>query len=406
MIKVGIDIGNSKITCIVCDVKIDSSKKVLSFISKPTKSLKKSTIINTQIIKKEIKEIINEAEKESQTAIKSIILNIPAVDSLSVFSSSEIKILNEKISDLHLKKAINESNLMDSLDGYEIIQKLITGYKLDNKILTSDPLGNYGNSLSLNYYKFAVKQNYSKTLLSLFNDLDIDVENFLPTPLSSALSTLNNDDKSLGAICIDLGAGSSSIALFENEKIIYMDSISIGGNNITIDIARGIPTTLNSAERLKTLYGSVLSSPSDENDIIDVPVLGDEQEKFKQINRSIVNSIIKPRVEETLELIRQKLKDYNLHKKQIKNLVLTGGGSLLEGITDYAQIIFDSNVRVGKPFPISGIKKQFLSPQFSQTIGTMFYNKSDFEIKYLKKQEKNKKNDVFSRFSSWLDEYI
>ena len=137
-----------------------------------------------------------------------------------------------------------------------------------------------------------------------------------------------------------------------------------------------------------------------------MPVLGDEQEKFKQINRSIVNSIIKPRVEETLELIRQKLKDYNLHKKQIKNLVLTGGGSLLEGITDYAQIIFDSNVRVGKPFPISGIKKQFLSPQFSQTIGTMFYNKSDFEIKFLKKQEKNKKNDVFSRFSSWLDEYI
>ena len=406
MIKVGIDIGNSKISIIVCDIKNDGSKKVLSFISKPTINLNKSTIINLELAKKEINEIISEAEKESQTTIKSVILNIPAVESLSLFTNSEIKINNEKINDLHLKKAINESKLLDSLENYETIQSLIIGYKLDNKILSNDPIGNYGNNLEVNYYKFVIKKNFTKTLSSMFNNIQIDIENFVPTPLSSALSTLNKDDKLLGAICIDLGAGSSSISLFENEKLVYMDSINIGGKNITNDIARGIPTTVDSAERLKTLHGSVIFSPSDENDLIDVPVVGDDLSKSKQINRSSVNLIIKPRVEETLELLRQKLKEHNLHRKRIKNLVLTGGGSLLEGITDYAQIIFDSNVRLGKPQSIKGINNEYLKPQFSQTIGTVLFKKSEFEIKYLKKQEKIKKNDVFSRFSSWLDDYI
>ena len=131
---------------------------------------------------------------------------------------------------------------------------------------------------------------------------------------------------------------------------------------------------------------------------------GDGQ--FKQINRSTINSIIKPRVEETLELVWQKLKEYDLNKKRIKNLVLTGGGSQMEGIIDYAQTIFDSNVRLGKPFGILGLNKKFSGPQFSQTIGTVFYQENEYELTFLKKNQKIKKNTIFSRFSSWLDQYI
>ena len=112
-------------------------------------------------------------------------------------------------------------------------------------------MGTFGNILKVNFYKYAVKKNFTKTLSNLFDSLNIHIENYVPTPLSSALATLNSDDKILGAICIDLGASSSSIALFENEKLIFMDAINIGGRNITNDIARGISTNLESAERLK-----------------------------------------------------------------------------------------------------------------------------------------------------------
>ena len=405
MIKVGIDIGNSKISSIVCDIKTDGSKKILSFISNPTTYVNKSMVTNLVSVKDEIHKTISEAAKESQTDIKSVNLNLPAIESSSIFSESEINVSGKMISDLHLKKAVNQSDILEPIENYEIIQKFISSYELDNKFFSNSPIGTFGDNLKLNFYKFAVKKNYTNTLSSLFKSLNIHIENYIPTPLSSSLATLTSDDKLLGAICIDLGASSTSIALFENEKLIFMDAINVGGKSITNDIARGVSTNLESAERLKTLYGSVISSPSDEYELIEIP-MSNEPSKFKQINRSTINSIIKPRAEETLELIWQKLKEYNLHNKQIKNLILTGGGAILEGIAEYAGVIFDSNVRIGMPLSIKGLDKKFINPQFSQTIGTILFNKSDYEIEFLRSEEKYKKNTVLSRFSSWLDQYI
>jgi len=405
MIKVGIDIGNSKISSIVCDIKTDGSKEILSFISNPTTYVNKSMVTNLVAVKSEIHKTISEAAKESQTDIQSVNLNLPAIESSSIFSESEINVSNKMISDLHLKKAVNQSDILETIENYDVVQKFISSYELDNKFFSNSPVGTFGDNLKLYFYKFAVKKNYTNTLLNLFKSLNIHIENYVPAPLSSSLATLNSDDKLLGAICIDLGASSTSIALFENGKLIFMDAINVGGKNITNDIARGVSTNIESAERLKTLYGSVISSPSDEYELIEIP-MSNEPSKFKQINRSAINSIIKPRAEETLELIWQKLKEYNLHKKQIKNLILTGGGAILEGIAEYARVIFDSNVRIGMPFSIKGLDKKFINPQFSQTIGTILFNKSDYEIEFLRSEAKYKKNTVLSRFSSWLDEYI
>ncbi len=406
MIKAGLDIGNSKISAIVCDQKSDGSIKVLSFISNPTNNVKRNIITNLSSLKEEISIAISEVAKSSETEIKSINLNIPAVESYSLYSESEVKIDGEMVNDLHIKKAINESNILEPIDNYEVIQSMILGYELDKKLLFENPSGTYGDELNIKFYNYAVKKNIINTFVGIFDKLNIHIENFIPTPLASSLSTLNQDDKILGCICIDLGASSSSVSIFENEKIIFMDGINIGGRNITNDIARGLSTNLESAERLKTLYGSVISSPSDEYEVIEVPYLNNDISKFKQINRSSINSIIKPRVEETLELIWQKLKEYNLHKKYIKNLVLTGGGSLLEGVAEYAQIIFDSNVRLGKPLPIPGLEENFLKPQFSQTIGTILYHSPNYEIEFLKKRDNFEKKGIFRQFSSWLDKYI
>ena len=406
MIKVGLDIGNSKITCAVCDIRNNNSKKILSFVNNPTNSITKSMITDLEKIKNEINETILEAAKESQTEILSINLNVPAVDSISLYSKSEIKLINEKISELHIKKIINQSDYLDTIDNYNVIHKSILNYELDKNSIVNDPRGMFGNNLKVNFYKFAIKENFIKNVSTVFDNLNIHIENFVPSPLSSALATLSSDDKILGTICIDLGASSTSVSVFDNKKLIFIDSINIGGKNITNDLARGVSTTIESAERLKTLYGSVITSPSDEYELIEIPLIGSNPQQFKQINRSIINSIIKPRVEETLELVWQRLKNYNLHRKQIKNIVITGGGALLEGIEKYVQMIFDSNVRIGEPLKFSGLNDKFAKPQFSQTLGLILYDAKDYEIDYLKNKEKNKKNTVFGRFFSWLDQYI
>ena len=407
MIGVGLDLGNSKISCIVYDINSKDKVKLLSLITRPTNSIKKSLIDNISKVKSEVEEIISQAAKESQTEIVSVRLNVSIVNSLTSYINSEISISNEKISDLHLKKSVNESEILDSIDKYKVIHRSIINYELDKQNNIVDPRGMYGDNLKVYFYKIAIRENYIKTINTIFEQLNIHIEHFIPSPLSSALATLRNDEKELGSISIDLGAGSTSISIFENNKLIFLDAIPVGGQHITTDIARGLSTTLESAERLKTLYGSVITSPGDDYELIDVHVLGKDSNQFTQINRSQLNSIIKPRVEETLELIRQKLKEYNLDKKSIRNLVLTGGGSLLEGIEEYAQIIFDSKTRISQPIPFIGLDNKFNKPQFSQTFGLMFYNKNDYQFNFLaENKEEIEKKSYFKRFSSWLDQYI
>ena len=165
-----------------------------------------------------------------------------------------------------------------------------------------------------------------------------------------------------------MGHSTSSIAIFENNKFIYGDTIGIGSNNVTLDIARGVSTTISSAERLKTLYGSLISSPSDEHEIIEIPIVSGEKSTFKQISRSYLNSIIKPRIEETLEMLWQKIKDNNQSNRKLNNVVITGGGSQLDNVEDYVGKIFASGTRIAKPLEEYNVQKE------SKTNLPLFWN--------------------------------
>jgi len=406
MIKAGLNIGNSKISSVVCDYKNFHNIKVLSLISIPSTEIKKNIIINYENLFEEIKKLLLDSEKNSQTKLHSINVNIPAIDSLSEFYNSEILINDEKISDLHLKKIINQSNYFNKNENYFEAVNNIIAYELDNKLIYSDPIGNYANKIRIFFYRLLINKKFINNILNLFENLKLNIDNYIPSPLSSALSTLSEDEKKLGTICIDLGHTTTSVCIFKNKNFIFGDAFLVGSNNVTNDIARGVSTTLTSAERLKTLYGSVISSPSDENEIIEIPIISGENNQFNQINRSTVNAIIKPRIEETLEIVWQKIKQNNLHNKKIKNVVLTGGGAQLEGIKEYAEVIFSSNVRVGKPLNYLNLDKKFSNASMADIMGTVLFEPANYEIKYFKKDKNNKKNLGFAGFFAWLDQYI
>ena len=406
MIKAGLNIGNSKISCVVCDYKNFRNIKILSLISIPSTQIKKNIIVNFSNLFEETKKLILDSEKNSQTKLHSININIPAIESISEFYNSEIIITNEKISALHLKKIINQSNYFNKNENYFEAANNIIAYELDNKLIYSDPIGNYANKIRIFFYKLLLNKKFVNNILTLVENLKLNVDYYIPSPLSSSLSTLSEDEKNLGTICIDLGHTTTSVCIFENKNFIFGDAFSVGSNNITNDIARGVSTTLASAERLKTLYGSVISSPSDENEIIEIPIISGENNQFNQINRSTINAIIKPRIEETLEIVWQKIKQNNLHNKKIKNVVLTGGGAQLEGITEYAKAIFSSNVRIGKPLNYLNLDKKFSNSSMADIIGSVLFDPDNYEIKYLKKDKKNKKKPGFSGFIAWLDQYI
>ncbi len=406
MIKAGLDIGNSKISCIVVDYKNTENINILSLVSIPTTNIKKNIILNYENILEQIKLLIIEAEKQSQTKLNSINLNISLLNSTSHYYDSSIKLNNEKITELHLKKIINQSEYFNiSSDQFEIFNNIIS-FNIDNNQYFLAPIGNHSDNIKIYFYKILTQKKYVENFSSIINNLKINIENYIPSPLSSSLASLTKDEKELGTICIDLGHSTSSISIFENNRFIFGDTIGVGSNNVTLDIARGVSTTISSAERLKTLYGSLISSPSDDHEIIEIPIISGDQNTFKQISRSNLNAIIKPRVEETLEMLWQKIKDNNFSNKKLNNVVITGGGAQLDNIEKYVSTIFASGTRVANPITELNLPKDYNKPNFCDVIGSILYDQSIHKVDFLYKQSNSKKKHGFSSFFSWLDQYI
>ncbi len=406
MIKVGLNLGNSNISCAVAQIRDNKDVKLLSLHSLPSNILKKNIITNFEELSNDIRVLILESEKKSETKINSINLNFPTADSISRNYESEIENLNQNITELEIKKIINNSEYFNVDDNYFEIFNNINGYVLDDNLIFNSPIGNYASKLKILFYKILIPYKNLNSYNNIIKSLGIAIDSYVPSPLSSALAVLSKDEKKIGTICIDLGHSNTSIAIFENNKFIYGDSFMVGSNNITNDLARGVSTTLESAERLKTLYSSLISSPSDEYEIIEIPVISGEEGKFNQINKLKINSIVKPRVEETLEIVWQKIKQHNLHKKQIKNVVLTGGGSQLEGISNYAELIFSSNVRIGYPKDEIISDQNIQNPCNSGVVGSILYDHKVFSDNIIENQVKKTKKQGFKGFFSWLDQYI
>ena len=407
MIKAGLDIGNSKISLVVAEYKSSKDINILSLQSIPTNNIKKNLILNHENLQEQLQYLIAETEKQSQTKLNSINLNCSLLNSSSYYYDSEIKINNEKISELHLKKIINQSEYFNNnnYDKFEIFNN-ITSFNIDNNQYFSAPLGNYSDFIKINFYKIFLQKKYVNNLTSLLKKLKLSIENYVPSPLSSALSTLTTDEKALGTICLNLGHTTSSISIFENNKFVYGDSIGIGSNNVTLDIARGVSTTISSAERLKTLYGSLISSPSDDHEIIEIPIISGDKNSFKQITRSNLNSIIKPRIEETLEMLWQKIKDNNFTNKKLNNVVITGGGALLDNIEKYVSTIFASSTRLAYPLIELNLQKDQNKPIYCDVIGSILYDPNKYKINFVEKKGKSQKKLGISSFFTWLDQYI
>ena len=406
MIKAGLDIGNSKISCVVADYKNADNINILSLESIPTTNIKKNIILNYQNLLEQLNTLITKSQKQSQTKINSINLNFSLLNSKSHYYDSEIKIDNQKLSELHLKKIINQSEYFSTNSNeFELFNNIIS-YTIDNNQYFSVPLGNYSDSIKINFYKILLKNKNIENFSNIFKNLRINIENIIPSPLSSSLSSLTNDEKELGTISIDLGHSTSSISIFENNKFVFGDTISVGSNNVTLDIARGVSTNIASAERLKTLYGSLLTSPSDDHEIIEIPVISGDKNSFKQITRSNLNSIIKPRIEETLEMLWQKIKDSNFIYKKLNNVVITGGGSQLDNIEKYVETIFASSARVANPLNKFNLSKEFNRPNFCDVIGSIVYDPNLYKLNFLEKHINSKKKQGIKGFFTWLDQYI
>ena len=259
-------------------------------------------------------------------------------------------------------------------EGRAVLHSLPLGYVVDDAAGIRDPRGMLARRFGIDMHVVTADISVARNLMLTVERCHLDVEAMVASPYVAGLSVLADDEADLGAAVIDMGAGTTSIAVFAGGQFVHADGFALGGTHVTMDLARGLHARVPDAERIKTLYGSVLTGGSDERDMIAVPpVDNDELEAPQFVSRASLVRFIKPRIEEIFEMVRDRLAGSPFAAEPRGRVVLTGGASQLTGLSGLAGQVLGRPVRIGRPLGIAGLPEQAKGPAFAAAAGMLVY---------------------------------
>jgi cell division protein FtsA len=259
-------------------------------------------------------------------------------------------------------------------NGRAVLHSLPIGYALDAVTGIREPRGMLGRRFGVDMHMVTTDGATARNLMLTVERSHLDVEAMVAAPYVAGLSALADDEADLGAACIDMGAGTTTLAVFSGGRFVHADGFALGGTHVTLDLARGLNARISDAERIKAIYGSVLTGGSDERDMITVPPVGDDDREPPQfVSRETLVRIIKPRVEEILEMVRDRLAASPFAAEPRARVVLTGGASQLAGLADLAARILKRPVRIGRPLGVAGLPDAAKGPAFAAAAGLLVY---------------------------------
>lgn len=273
-----------------------------------------------------------------------------------------------------MRRALARAQEKEARDDLELIHTIPTFFRLDGNDGIRDPRGMFANTMQVDINLVTGEAGALRNMATCVERCHLDISALCVDSYASGLSSLVEDEINLGCTVINIGAGVTSFAVFHSGFMIYCDAFPMGGQHITSDIARGLTTSLEHAERLKIMYGSAMAAQTDEGEMIDVIKLGeDDRTKPNHVPRSFLIGIMQPRIEEILETVRARLDDSGLSHIIGRRVVLTGGSSQIPGIKDLAVHVLDRQVRLGRPIGLTGVPDATSGAAFATVAGLLKY---------------------------------
>ncbi|MSP43904.1 MAG: cell division protein FtsA [Alphaproteobacteria bacterium] len=374
-IVAGLDIGTSQISCFIARVENDRSThrprpRILGVGHHESRGVKAGAIVHMAHAEHSIRAAVEMAERMARETVRKVIVNLSCGQPASHMIGAEIAVPTPEVREQDIKKVLHQGQArISDMDG-ELIHAIPIGYSLDGHKGISDPRGMFGDRLGANLHIVTAGQGPIRNLALCIERCHLEVAALVASPYASGLACLVEDETELGVTCIDLGGGLTTISVFAGGNMMHLDFVPIGGSHVTNDIAHGLSSSHATAERVKALYGSATVSPSDERDMIDVPRIGEEDcETANHVPRSILNGIIQPRIEETLEMVRERLSASGLQDIAGRRVVLTGGASQLAGVRELTSDILNSQTRLGRPIRLRGLPDASQGPEYSTVAG-------------------------------------
>jgi len=381
---VALDIGTSKIACLIARLtpnpqgealrRRSHAIEVIGFSHTGARGMKAGAVVDLVDAEEAIRHAVDLAESAAKVRVDAVLVSTSAGRIGSELIAASIDVKGATVSEHDLARVVGAGSASSIKPGRVLLHTVPIGFTIDEASGIRDPRGMLAQRFGADLHLVSADLASCRNLMLAIERCHLEIEAMVASPYAAALSTLAGDEADVGAAVIDMGAGTTTIAAFSNGRFMHADGFALGGNHVTQDLARGIHANLYDAERIKTLYGSVLAGGVDERDMIALPrSAGTEQEAPQFVARGTLTQIIKPRVEEILEMARDRLMVSPFAAEPRGKVILTGGGSLLGGMADLASHILRRPISIGRPLGISGLPETAKSPAFAVAAGLLVY---------------------------------
>jgi len=369
-----LDVGTTKVACFIARAADDGALKVLGIGHHWSRGIRNGAVVDMEGAEASIRAAVEAAEQMADERVQGVVVNLSGGQPASTAVTVEVSIHGHEIGESDIRRILDLARDHTATEDRELIHAIPVGYTVDGNDGVRDPRGMFGARLAVTVHQVAAATGPARNLATVVQRCHLDIETRVVAAYASGLACLVDDEKDLGVTCIDMGGGTTTIAVFEGGHLVHTDSIPLGGMHVTNDIARGLSTPLAQAERLKTLYGSAVSTPSDDREILKVPLVGeDEDGAANQVPRSTLVHIVRPRLEETFELVRGQIEAAGFDRMASRRVVLTGGASQLQGVRELAALVLDKQVRLGRPAGFHGLPESTSGPAFATCAGLLRY---------------------------------
>jgi cell division protein FtsA len=336
--------------------------------------MKAGSVADLDAADRAIRQAVELAEQSAGVHLESVAVSISAGRLGSERFTASVDVANPAIREGDIARLLQAGSQYSGREGRVVLHSLPLGYAIDGVHGIRDPRGMLAQRFGLDMHVVTSDTAAPRNLMLAIERGQLSVEAMVASPYMAGLSALADDESDLGSAVVDMGAGTTTIAVFSGGRFVHADGFAVGGGHVTMDLARGLNARVADAERIKTFYGTVVSGMSDERDMIPVPAVGLESREPPQVvSRAALVPFIRPRVEEILEMIRDRLSTSPFAAEPQGTVVLTGGASQLAGLPDIASRILGRQVRVGRPLGLSGLPDAAKGPAFAVAAGLLVY---------------------------------
>jgi len=399
---VGLDIGTTKICVVVAEIA-DNGVNIVGIGSHPSSGLRRGMVVNIDATVDSINKAVSDAELMAGCEISSVYVGIAGGHIKGFNSNGVIAIKGKEITEADLERVKEAASAVAIPMDREVIHSLPQEYIIDGEPGIQNPVGMAGVRLEARMHIVTGAVTSVQNIVKCCHQAGLDVCDIVLEPIASCESVLTPEEREVGTGLIDIGGGTTDLAVFSGNTIRHSFVLALGGNNMTNDISVGLRVPMAEAERIKLDFGTCLAESIPKDQVIELASVGGR--KGRRLPRNILAEILEPRVEELFALVNREIEDAGM-KEDISSagIVLTGGASLLQGICEVAESVFQVPVRRGIPHGVSGLVDVVSNPTFATGVGLVLYGAKDEERKKFRIRDSNVFNRIISRMKQWFKE--